>query len=452
MRILLTCLLVLGFGSQAYSDLWYVDANHPDAENKTDDNWGEAASKPFKTIAYAVDQALSDGDTLFVKAGLYNWQNDYAADPSAAHPEWWDSKGIKIENSNVHIFGYYGNFQAPPMPPDKATYDSIEPYLENYFPVIEGLNRSQNVGIETEWADDLDKVTIKNLYVKNFQVGIQIVNKVTSTNRDHHIDNVLVANCGDTTTGFGICIWFHGSNGNMISNCVALNGTQCAMNLYGNDNTVKHCSAWADEGLNASHNPVLPESTDYYFDITGSDNTIEYCRAERHGPVSHGGHGFAIQGWGGNISTGNTISHCYAHLLQDAFLVRGPDAKNNVIEDCTAVADPTDTYIHGKINIDSSAENNIFRRIRLSKASIAVAFQYSSLYSSAAHASLDNKIENCVFELQDRPSAPNYAGAFGLYLYHHYDTGFATVKNTRVANCTFVVLPSPKSSVEFEGF
>jgi hypothetical protein len=409
---------------------------------------GGQITAPWKTIQYALNR-VNSGDIVYVQTGIYGYGNDVASGSSSAE---WDRNGIKIMDNNVQLIGYLNHpndlNNGEGVPPN---YQTIAGYA-SMMPIIQGINRPINTGITVENSVG-GQVAIQNFRVQDFWIGVHLKPQTQTC----YVKNVVGLRFGDVYHDYsGIGFDIQGS-GHGIENCVVLNACAEGYAIHASNCLVTNCKAYCDDN-STSRNSAM----DYYFLICASSsavpasgNTLRNCVCERrldpnNGSIpGHEGHGFTIQAYASTsqMAVNNTIEDCTIKSLAEPFLLRERGASGRFLR-CTS--DYTATIAipeagGGRITIYSS-KNNVFSRIYLKNAKIAVLLGgYSDETDVSVFASENNIFENCIFDGCERGIELSWYESDQLEVNPTDAEPNQVVVQTQFLNCTFVAHPSQTS-------
>ena len=323
--------------------------------NATGANNGTSEADAYTSFSTAFN-SLQAGQTLYVKAGLYNEtvRGNLTKTSTASQP--------------IRIIGYKTDYTANgglgDITSNYYTYTpgQIAPDLSSVeMPVI------QNTDALPIWANVSNYMIFRNIQVQNTENGWYIA--PTST-------NIKVINCNTkNTTGSAFQSLYtqanNVSNGNLFPNnkisfvgCVAANPSTSSGGGFvqqASQGLVKDCKVYMD---------TSQANGDYFINTSGDNSIIIGCRAESLQTVD--GHGIHVRGM---TNIDNNINTIYApsrwNLIKDSYIkmggTHGLGARNynsnyNVFKDCTvegfkAVSDEYAVFA------STGAQNNTFERI-----------------------------------------------------------------------------------------
>jgi parallel beta-helix repeat protein len=410
------------------SNLVINATNYYVAKTGSNSNDGLSTSTPFLTVTYANSIGRTAGDTIFIKAGLYQNENFMVG-------------GTGTANAHIVFQGYYqipGDTPNPNYNPFLRINDSIN---WNLIPMIQGANGS---------ADVIDAFTpyvdFKNIAIKGAVFGIWVWNT-------HH---VTFENVHTTTNGFvnsdGVGLYIHGSYNCTIRNCTVTDAGMVNLIVRQShdclvENTKSFAVGW------------VYESSDYHINLQDVQNTtIRNCQAYNLHPYTYGapGHGIGIKdeykngSYPNPHSTGDSIINCTAYDMGEYFYV-AHESYGNVFLNCTAIStiDAPGGWSQG-IDIRDGAYNNKFDNITVLRPLNAITIQNTiegpegvqtcsgnvisnSLFVGAASGieiwnANNNVIKNCVFDSIG-------SGRFIWFPYEMTDVG-NVITNSIISNCS----------------
>ncbi len=338
-----------------------------------DSNDGLSEGTAWKTINYAVSQATTAGDVVYIKAGIYN---EYR---------------IKVfsgsSNNSITLEGYKDT------PGDITNTDWWDFHTNRdldstKMPLLDGGDRASGIAI---YLVNKSNIKIKNLQITNYETGIYGYNVSNC-----HVENVIMLSFGkpsnDAQVYSGMGIIFTNGSDNVLKKCIAANAGAGGVFLENANNSfVEACKVYCDEGLRVSEggNPdSISLAADYYLHTNGKNNIIRNCYVERVGDLDDGGHGIGIHENGEN----NLFENCISKGMGgQAFYVRYSSVKNNEFRNCIAV-DGTGFWVR------EGAHHNTFNYCRAVN-STGVTFYWSG--EDTLSAGNDNYFNNCIFENSD---------------------------------------------------
>lgn len=283
--------------------------------------------QPWKTINRAVEDenGAPAGSTVYVAAGTYHEQ-------------------VVVERDGISLIGY----QSAPgdQPPilvnqtiDPTTLDDGFEFDPNDMPLLDGGDRTQNIGIEISGRQG---ITLKNLQIRDYAYGVtaghygdqEIIESAL-------IDNVNVSNIGDLDAEYsGIGMWLgmvepgKYSNGDRVINSLIVNTGAEGLDVVGNGNEVDNVRVYGAESANA---------TDYYIIVYGSYNRVSNSYIWHKLGTPHWSHGYSIKdnsnqrGGGPRIfSEYNVFENVVAVNMGEGFAVRHRGVRYNTFINSTA--------------------------------------------------------------------------------------------------------------------
>lgn len=322
--VILPFLLHFFFIEHAYSSIFYVSSTGNDANAGT-------LALPWKTITHAASIA-EGGDTVFVKAGLYNEKVIFSRSGISGKP--------------ITFQGYKATpGDEPPLLVNNT--DPYKPYSSDDMPTFDGGNRSDGVGFNCR---NQRYLVIKNFQIQNYAYGF-IAGGASQTAGNNVIYNVNIKSAGNTSfsySGTGILLGSMGtafSNNNTIVNCLVVNAAAEGIGINGDYNKVTGCKVYCNENTGYA-------ATDYYMVVTGSYNTFRDCYIERALGLSHWGHGYTAKtnatqviDQGLNLPSiaarHNQFYYCVARNMNESFCVRHRTAQYNLFYHCKAIGSHT---------------------------------------------------------------------------------------------------------------
>ena len=283
----------------------YVDPNGSDAAN------GQSVSNPWRTLAYAAQQAVP-GTTIFVKSGTYTTGTIvFASNGTSAAP--------------IRVVGYRAS------PGDANAYRSGETFVTINAangPVLRGATRNSGLIFS---LDNRSYIELHNLQMTN--VSACVYGTAMSYCR---IVNCFGRDLGDLNADYnGLGIKFHrNSHHNEALNCVVINaGAEGIMNL-GDDSKTVGCFVASNDNQTGGKS-----STDYFCWTTGLRNYIAHNTVLRVEPHDHVGHGVIVEA---NLDPGYSAENnlVYSNTAigfeGGAFQLRWSGVKNNRLLDNVA--------------------------------------------------------------------------------------------------------------------
>ncbi len=381
----------------ASATTYYVAVGGSNAQN------GLTPATAWATLTYAAGASspVGPGDTVFVKAGNYGYEQVlFTKIGTAAQPVVFE--GYTNTPGDAPQLNYVPQ-------DDDVLEDQLDPQL---MPFFGPANRGQGLGFD--FNNNVRYVEIRNFQLKNYVYGI-----ITYEAQHVTLDNITVAAVGDTLQGYsgiGIALGYNSSwsgDFNTATNCLVMNAGAEAFTVFGNGNLLTGCRAYCNQGLTDAN-----AATDYYFNVVGDNNTLSGCHMDRMKELAHFGHGFTVKEHGEQ----NLIVDCVAENTSDGFCVRHRNVKHNTFRDCEA-------WGSAVIVVRDGASHNLFEGIRSHEAWSGISFFDTSEDGGAQYAGRHNKVVNCLFIEPD--VAISNSNSFGPYT-----TGSPIDSNT-VAHCTF---------------
>lgn len=322
-------------GQTLYASTYYVASNGNDTNPGTLD-------LPWRAVSYASSNT-SPGDTVYIKAGLYNETIVISKSGTSANP--------------IVFIGYKSTpGDAPPLLVNNA--NPYSGFLSTDMPTFDGGNRAFGIGFNCR---NQKYLVIKNFQIQNYAYGLiaggagQDAGNLTLYN----VNTRFTGNVSSSYAGYGILFGSMGtlfSSNDTIINCQVVNSAAEGISLNGNNSFVKGCKVYCNE---TSSNAA----TDYYMMVTGSYNLLDSCYIERAPGLSHSGHGYSAKtnaeqviDQGLNLpaiaSEHNTFRFCVARNMGESFCVRHRTARYNLFYHCKAIG------THTGIANSSSGEGN----------------------------------------------------------------------------------------------
>ena len=325
-----------------------------------DSNSGLSETEAWRTISYAAssESPVVAGDTVYIKAGDYG--NEYII--------------FEKEGTPTNRITFEGYNSVPNDNPDFG-WEYGDNLDANVMPLIDGGDRTTGTGITIAQS----YITIKNIQITNYQIGIDAYNA-------HYlkIENIIAMNFGDIEDdydGTGIVLGSTSSY-DTIENCSVLNAAAEGISIYGDNNYVKNCRVYADDNSTGDKS-----AADYYIHIGGNNNIIEDCYAERIGNLEHGGHGIDIKGDCENNQIINCISK---NMAYDGFELRHRGVKYNTLKNCTAIN-------CGYTIRDGASFNTIIDCKSIGSVYAAIMFYNTDEDFGSTYCGRYNVFENCIF-------------------------------------------------------
>lgn len=379
---------------------------------------------PWKTVTFASSNT-NPGDTVYVKAGLYNEEVVISKDGSSDHP--------------VVFIGYQNTpGDKPPVLANNA--DPYADFLATDMPLFDGGNRASGTGFDCQQRKYL---VIKNFQIQNYEYGL-LLGWSTQDAGNSYLYNVNIRNIGDVSSdysGYALLLGLVGSytsNYNIVDSCLVLNSAAEGISIYGNHNKINGCKVYCNQNSGSA-------ATDYYLIITGSYNEVTSCYIERASGLSHYGHGFScVDNAEQSIDNGNgpaiaaeynVFKYCVAKNLGESFCVRHRTARYNLFYHCKAIG--THTGATGSsggdancIVIRDGANNNTFDGCIAESCNSGVAFNDTvedgdTGSNPPGHPGDNNLIINCLI-------LNSYIGVD----YNDYSIP-SDAGNNLIGNCTF---------------
>lgn len=320
-----------------YATTFYV------ADSGSDANAGTLAL-PWRTLTYA-SSIISAGDTVYVKAGLYNENVVFAKSGVAGSPIVF--QGYKTTPGD-----------APPL-----LVNNINPYsnfLATDMPTFDGGNRASGIGFNCQ---NRQYLVIKNFQIRNYAYGL--VAGGTSQGAGnlilYNVNTMFTGNITASYAGYGILFGSMGtrfSNNNTVIYCQVVNSSAEGLSINGNYNQVTGCKVYCNEN-------TANASTDYYMIVTGNYNHYDSCYIERAQGLTHNGHGYTAKTNAEQVvdeglslpaipSQYNVFKYCVAKNMGESFCVRHRTAQYNLFYHCKAIGTHT-----GAVNSPGGEGNGI---------------------------------------------------------------------------------------------
>lgn len=397
---------------------YYVSSSGNDANSGT-------LTLPWKTVTYA-SANTNPGDTIYVKAGLYN-ENVVI------------SKSGVPDNPVVFI-----GYKATPGDDPPILVNSADPYTAFSpadMPTFDGGNRAAGIGLNSRNQKFLK---IRNFQIQNFRYGL-IAEGASQEAGNNEYFNINLRSIGDISasySGYGILLGSMGtlfSNNNSIDSCLVVNSAAEGISINGNYNTITGSKVYCNENTSNA-------STDYYFIVTGSYNQFTSCFIERTSGLSHAGHGYTaktnaeqVVDEGLNLpaiaAEYNIFRCCVAKNMGESFCVRHRTARYNLFYHCKAIGTHTGELDSpgGEGNgvvIRDGASDNIFDGCVAEDCNSAIRFNDTvedgdTGDNPTGHPGNNNKIINSL--------------AYNCYIGVYFDSYSipSDAGDNTIANCTF---------------
>lgn len=333
--------------SRSYANTYYVSTTGSDG------NPGNL-SLPWKTVTYASANS-NPGDTIYVKAGLYNENIVISKSGTSSLP--------------VVFIGYKTNPGDRPPILVNAT-DPYAAFSSLDMPNFDGGNRAVGIGLNCR---NQSYIKIMNLQIQNYKYGL-IAGGPSQDAGNNYYFNVNVKSIGDVNasySGMGILLGSMGtlfSNNNILDSCMVVNSAAEAFGINGNYNSLNGCKAYCNENTGSA-------ATDYYVLVSGSYNQITGCYIEMEPTLSHYGHGYSAKTNAEQFDNGlnlpaiaaehNIFKYCVAKNMGESFCVRHRTARYNLFYHCKAIgsysgADGSSTGRGNGVIIRDGASDNVF--------------------------------------------------------------------------------------------
>lgn len=366
-KVLIFILFFLLMINNAKATVYFVTVNGGNSNN------GLSENTAWQTVKYAGTIATS-GDTVYVKAGLYNGERvKFSHNGEADNPIVFEGyKQTPGDITNTDWWQYGDDLNASEMP------------------LLDGGDRASGTAFD---VNSNHYIIIKNFQITNYRVGI-LLGWSQGVSYNNTAENIIALNFGklsnDPSYYSGKGIVFAYSKNNVLRNCVVVNAAAEGIGFSdSDDNLVENCKVYCDQGY--AGQPDVNAATDYYLNISGNNNIIGNCYIERVGDLDHGGAGIGIKGSGEN----NLFENCVAKNLRNAaFYVRHSGVKYNEFNNCTAIGGINGD---GFIIRDGAAYNN-FYDCKTESVEVSVGFYYTGEDNNASYAGAYNNFYNSIFE------------------------------------------------------
>ena len=331
-----------------YAATYYVSATGNDGNIGT-------LSQPWHTVTFA-SANTEPGDTVYVKAGLYNENIIISQSGTAAQP--------------ISFIGY--KIIPNDHPPVGANFtDPYAAFLTTDMPTFDGGNRAVGIGFDCRYQKH---VRILNFQIQNYRYGL-ILGSTQQDAGNNYLFNINIKSIGDIAasySGYGILLGSMGtrfSNDNTVDSCLVVNVAAEGIGINGNNNSVTGCKVYCNEDTNAA-------ATDYYVIVTGSYNHITGCYIEMEPTLSHLGHGYSAKTNAEQViddnlgippiaAEYNIFRYCIAKNMGESFCVRHRTARYNLFYHCKAIgshtgADGSNSGRGNAVVIRDGASDNVF--------------------------------------------------------------------------------------------
>lgn len=382
-------------------------------------------SMPWKSLTHA-SAITAPGDTVFVKAGLYN--------------EFVLFSNSGIPGSPITFIGYKSiPGDTPPLLINNAY--PYSDFLTTDMPTFDGGNRGSGIGFNCR---NRKYLVIRNFQIRNYAYGLiaggvgQDAGNIILSN----VNTMFTGNIASSYAGYGILFGSMGtlfSNNNSVINCLVVNSAAEGISINGNKNYIKGCKVYCNE--NSSY-----ASMDYYVIVTGNNNRFDSCYIERGAGLAHNGHGYTAKTNAEQViddklnvpaisAQYNEFRYCVAKNMGESFCVRHRLSQFNFFYHCKAIGTHT-----GGVNspggegngivIRDGAGNNIFDGCIAENCHSAIMFNDTAEdgdtgANPVGHPCNNNRIINGIY-------INCYAGIY----FNEYSIPSDAGDNT-VANCTF---------------
>ena len=432
--IIASCLLTV---KVLYANVYYVSPSGNDTNTGT-------LAQPWKTVTYASANTIA-GDTIYVKAGLYNENVIISKSGTPDKP--------------VCFIGYKTTpGDAPPIlvnsTPPYAAFSSAD------MPTLDGGNRAAGIGVNCRNQKFLK---LKNFQIQNYRYGL-IAGGASQEAGNNYYFNINVRSIGDVNasySGMGILLGSMGtlfSNNNTVDSCLVVNAAAEGLSINGNYNKINGCKVYCNENTGSA-------ATDYFMIVTGSNNFFSDCFIEREPGLSHSGHGYTAKtnaeqviDQGLNLpaipSEYNTFKNCVAKNMGESFCVRHRTSRYNLFYHCKAIGTHTGEVgsSGGRGNgivIRDGASNNIFDGCIAENCNAAIRFNDTvedgdTGNNPGGHPGNNNKIinglsYNCYIGVSfDAYSIPSDAGDNTIANYTFFKTRYMFNANRSCKNMKYI--------------
>lgn len=413
--------IVIGFflsSGMVYANTYFVSPTGNDGGTGT-------FLQPWKTVTFASANS-NPGDTIYVKAGLYNENIVISKSGTVDKP--------------VEFIGYTST------PGDRPTIlvnrtDPYSAFLSTDMPTFDGGDRASGVGLNCR---DQKYLKIKNFQIQNYRYGL-IAGGSSQDAGNNYYFNINVRNIGDVNasySGLGILLGSMGtlfSNYNTLDSCLVVNSAAEGFGINGNYNSLNGCKVYCNQNTGNA-------ATDYFVIVTGSYNQLTGCYIEREPNLSHAGHGYSAKtnaeqviDKGLNLpaiaAEYNTFKYCVARNMGESFCVRHRTARYNLFYHCKAIGTHTgaDGSSSGKGNgiaIRDGASYNVFDGCITENCNAAIRFNETvedgdTGTNPTGHPGNNNLIKNGIA----------YNCYIGVHFFEYSIPGDAG--DNTIANCTF---------------
>lgn len=371
------------------ANTYYVSAEGNDTNSGT-------LALPWKTVTHASANS-NPGDTIYVKAGLYN-ENVIISKSG-------------IPDKPVFFIGY--KTTPGDMPPILVSRpDPYSAFSPADMPTFDGGNRGTGTGFNCR---NQKYLRIKNFQIQNYKYGLTAggTSQDAGNNFFFNINVRSIGEVSDSYSGLGIILGSMGtlfSNNNIIDSCLVINSAAEGISINGDYNSVTGSKVYCNENTGYA-------ATDYYMIVTGKYNTFRGCYIERALGLSHWGHGYTAKTNAAQVvdqglslpalaSQYNRFYFCEAKNMGESFCVRHRTAQYNLFYHCKATGSHTgaNNSPSGEgsgIVIRDGASDNIFDGIIAENCSEGIVFVDSEEdgdmgSNPPGHPNNNNKIINSI--------------------------------------------------------
>lgn len=372
--------------------------------------------------------ALSNGGTLYIKAGIYRVTDhgDFYATGTVSNP----IKIIGYKNTPNDITSNYYNLTPGQDAP------SLDP---SEMPVIEG-NKLSKYGL---WASGNEYIIIKNLQFNALLRGITggggnvIVERCNSKNmygtgRIEGGGFVL----GSNNTGNG----YTEATNYRIKDSYSLNAGLSNILVYGSNNLITNVKTYCDNTANGEPYESSRHGSDYHIELRGSNNIVKDSDLRaKNNAINNASHGVALKG-GTNVGSPdadynspveyNLVDNVYVKTgSQEGFQFRNKAVKYNVVKNSTV-----EGFGGGSLNdggglvFQTGAQNNIYENMKVFNCAYAIVLKCGTESGSdlANRTTANNEIRNSFFY--------NNQHLLQSFISNDFNSAF---NNNKVINSTF---------------
>ena len=382
----ITMLLMLTICS--YGTTYYV------ATTGNNGNAGTSTGSPWATLTYAMggSSPVTQGDTVYVKAGNYGNENIVCTKNGT-------------QNNLIVVKGYVTTpGDQPIIAVNKA--DTSAALVTSAMPTYTGTSRTSGICIDME---GVEYVAMINLQITAYAYGI-IAGEATAK-KGIELDNISVHTIGDPNASYsGLGIRFGSPSTKFNKYCklrriLVVNSCAEGISFAGNNSVIDSCFVYNNDN-------TLNARTDYFYFVQGDYNSITNCKLWQPPSTSSGNHGFSLKSNREQvIDLGlpyaiqgcyrNKIRFCTAYNINESFVFRHRDVRENLVEYCEAYGTQTLGGAAGNGNgvvIRDGASDNIVRYCKFKDCFSGIKFQDTSEDGGAQLCGYRNVISNCIID------------------------------------------------------